>query len=237
MNLPTSTRSFDTATVTNTHKTRLLLVDDHPVVREGLRTLLAEEADMECVGDAANADEAILLVSRLHPDVVLLDMMMPGMEPIDAIRQIRAINPRTQIVALTSFGDEKRVRGAVEAGAVAYLMKDVLKDDLLRAIRHAREGRPTLHPQAQRHLMHRVRKASAQAPIDTLTPRERSVLERIAQGQNNRAIAEGLRLTPGTVKGHVSRILSKLGVEDRTQAALVAVREGVVPIGRDTTDE
>ncbi len=218
-----------------TAKTRVLIVDDHPVVREGLRTLLAEEADMECAGEAGSGDEAIRLAGRLKPDVVLLDMVMPGIDPIEAIRRIREASPATQVVTLTSFGDEKRVRGAVEAGAVGYLMKDVLKDELLRALRNAREGRPTLHPQAQRHLMHRVRKASEQAPIDTLTPREKSVLERIARGQNNRAIADGLRLTPGTVKGHVSRILSKLGVEDRTQAALVAIREGVVPIDEDTT--
>lgn len=216
------------------HKTRVLIVDDHPVVREGLRTLISEEADLEAAGaGASSGDEAVKLAARLKPDVVLLDMVMPGMDSIEAIGRIREVSPGTQVVMLTSFVDEKRVRGAIEAGAVAYLMKDVLRDELLRAIRNAREGRATLHPQAQQHLMHRVRRTSEQAPIETLTPREKSVLELIAKGQNNRAIAEGLRLTPGTVKGHVSRILSKLGVDDRTQAALVAIREGLVSVDEE----
>ncbi len=207
---------------------RLLIVDDHPVVREGLRTLLAEEPDIECVGEGASGEEAARLAVQKQAEVVLLDLVMPGMDGIEAIRRIRAASPSTQVVALTSFGDEARVRAAIEAGAVGYLLKDVLKDEILRAIRNARQGRPALHPQAQRHLMQRVRKDVERSPLEDLTPRERSILELIARGRNNRSIAETLRLSHGTVKGHVSRILDKLGLEDRTQAALLAVREGLV---------
>jgi DNA-binding NarL/FixJ family response regulator len=208
---------------------RLVLVDDHPVVREGLRTLFSEETDIELVGEARNIDEAVRLVSSRKPDVVLLDLMMPGGDSIEGIRRIRALRPAPQVVVLTSFGDESRVRAAIEAGAIGYLLKDVLRDDLVRAIRAAAQGQPTLDPLAQKHLLNRVRKSQERSPIEELTPRELSILERIGRGWNNRAIAEGLGLTHGTVKGHVSRILEKLGVEDRTQAALLAVREGVVP--------
>lgn len=208
---------------------RLVLVDDHPVVREGLRTLFSEESDLELVGEGRNAEEAVRLASSRKPDVVLLDLMMPGADSIEGIRRIRALKPAPQVVVLTSFGDEVRVRAALEAGAVGYLLKDVLRDDLVRAIRSAAVGQPTLDPAAQKHLLNRVRKSQERPPIEGLTPRELSILERIGRGWNNRAIAAGLGLTHGTVKGHVSRILEKLAVEDRTQAALLAVREGVVP--------
>ena len=210
---------------------RLVLVDDHPVVREGLRTLFLEESDIELAGEARNVEEAVRLVSSRKPDVVLLDLMMPGGDSIEGIRRMRALRPAPQVVVLTSFGDEGRVRAALEAGAIGYLLKDVLRDDLVRAVRSAALGQPTLDPTAQKHLLNRVRKSQERSPIEGLTPREMSILERIGRGWNNRAIAEGLGLTHGTVKGHVSRILEKLGVEDRTQAALLAVREGVVPTG------
>lgn len=208
---------------------RLVLVDDHPVVREGLRTLFSEESDLELVGEGRNAEEAVRLAAARKPDVLLLDLMMPGPDSIEGIRRIRALRPAPQVVVLTSFGDEVRVRAALEAGAIGYLLKDVLRDDLVRAIRSAALGQPTLDPTAQKHLLNRVRKSQERSPIEGLTPRELSILERIGRGWNNRAIAEGLGLTHGTVKGHVSRILEKLAVDDRTQAALLAVREGVVP--------
>jgi len=207
---------------------RLMLVDDHPVVREGLRTLLAEETDLEFVAEAKNADEAVRLVASRRVDVVLMDLMMPGSDGVEGIRRIREARPSAHVIVLTSFGDEARVRGALEAGAIGYLLKDVLRDDLVRAIRGAMVGQPTLHPIAQRHLLNRVLESRSPSPIRSLTPRELSILERLGRGMNNRAIAMGLGLTHGTVKGHVSRILDKLGVHDRTQAALLAVREGLV---------
>jgi RNA polymerase sigma factor (sigma-70 family) len=207
---------------------RLLVVDDHPLVREGLRTLLDESPDVLCVAEASSGEEALLLASDADADVALVDLVMPGMDGIETIRRLRRASPRTRVVALTSFADEKRVRDAMDAGALGYLLKDVLKDDLLRAIRNAHAGRPTLHPAAQRHLRQRARRDDRRAAVDRLTPRERSVLELMGQGRSNQAIADTLHLSPGTVKGHVSRILGKLGVEDRTQAALVALREGLV---------
>ena len=207
---------------------RLVLVDDHPVVREGLRTLLDEEADLELVGEAKSTEEAVRLVVAKKADVVLMDLMMPGDDGIEGVRKVRAARPGTQVVVLTSFGDETRVRAALEAGAISYLLKDVLKDELVRAIRGAASGQPTLDPVAQRYLLNRVRRSEQKSSIDTLTPRELSILERIGKGWNNQAIAKDLGLTHGTVKGHVSRVLDKLGVEDRTQAALLAVKEGVV---------
>ena len=211
-----------------TSRIRLVLVDDHPVVREGLRTLLTEEPDLELVAEARNTDEAVKLVVSRKADVVLMDLMMPGDDGIEGIRKVRAARPGTQVVVLTSFGDETRVRAALEAGAIGYLLKDVLKDELLRAIRSAALGQPTLDPVAQKHLLNRVRRSEERSNLDTLTPRELSILERIGRGWNNQSIAQNLNLTHGTVKGHVSRILDKLGVSDRTQAALLAVREGVV---------
>jgi DNA-binding NarL/FixJ family response regulator len=206
-----------------------MLVDDHPVVREGLRTLLAEEADFEVAAEAPGVDEAVRLALTRKIDVALLDLMMPGSDGIDGISRIRAARPGIQVVVLTSFGDEGRVRASLEAGAIAYLLKDVLRDDLLKAIRNAVAGQPTLHPVAQKHLLSRVLESREPSPATSLTKRERSILERIGRGWNNKAIAQNLGLTHGTVKGHVSRILDKLGVEDRTQAALLAVREGLVP--------
>ncbi len=213
---------------------RLVLVDDHPVVREVLRTLFSEEPDLELAGEGRNAEEAVRLAASRKPDVMLIDLMMPGGDSIEGIRRIRALRPAPQVVVLTSFGDESRVRAALEAGAIGYLLKDVLRDDLVRAIRSAALGQPTLDPTAQKHLLNRVRKSEERSAIEGLTPRELSILERIGRGWNNRAIAQGLGLTHGTVKGHVSRILEKLAVEDRTQAALMAVREGVVPSSEST---
>ena len=189
---------------------------------------MAQADDIELVSEAHNADEAIRFVSAHRVDIVLMDLMMPGTDPMDGIRQIRSARPGTQVIVLTSFSDAVRVHAALDAGAIGYLLKDVLRDDLLRAIRAAVHGQPTLHPVAQKHLMTRMRKADSQSVVTTLTPRELSILERIGLGLNNRSIASGLGLTYGTIKGNVSRILEKLGVEDRTQAALIAVREGLV---------
>ena len=205
---------------------RVLIVDDHTIVREGLRTLLAEEAEIEVVGEAANGLEALGLVAMHQPQVVLMDLVMAGIDGIETTRRIRQMNTPCQVLVLTSFGDDQRVRDAVQAGAIGYLLKDVLKADLLRAIHVAARGEPTLHPEAQRVLIRQTRTPSA--PFRDLTERELDVLRLIGQGKSNREIATTLHLTEGTVKGYVSTILAKLQVEDRTQAALYAVRHGLV---------
>jgi NarL family two-component system response regulator LiaR len=202
------------------------LVDDHAIVREGLRLLLSEESDIEVVGEAGDGAESVQLAAMLQPHVILMDLVMPGMDGIRAMQDIRVVSPSSQVLVLTSFSDDQRVRDAIRAGAIGYLLKDVLKADLLQAIRAAAHGQPTLHPEAQRQLMRHVTTPAARSPVDELTPRERDVLRLIVRGQSNKEIADSLRVTEGTVKGHVSAILSKLGVADRTQAALYAIKHG-----------
>lgn len=204
---------------------RVLIVDDHSIVREGLRTLLSEEAEIEVVGEAANGAEAVKLVATRHPHVILMDLVMPEVDGIEAIRRIRARKYACEILVLTSFGDDQHVRDAIQAGATGYLLKDVLKADLLRAIQAAARGEPTLHPEAQRVL---IRQTTATSPFKDLTERELDVLRLIAQGRSNREIALTLHLTEGTVKGYVSTVLDKLQVDDRTQAALFAVKHKLV---------
>ena len=201
---------------------RLLLVDDHEIVREGLRTLLEQEDDLEVVGEAGDGEAALRLAAELHPDVVLMDVMMPGMGGIEATRRLLALpSPPAppRVLMLTSLAEEGAIREAVAVGAMGYLMKDVSRSELVRAVIDAARDRPTLHPEAQRILMKRPEKS----PLDDLTPRERSVLDLVAEGKSNRQIANRLGLTEGTVKGYVSILLDKLGVQDRTQAALLAV--------------
>ena len=207
---------------------RVLIVDDHSIVREGLRTLLSEEAEIEVVGEAANGAEAVKLVATRHPHVILMDLVMPEVDGIEAIRRIRARKYACEILVLTSFGDDQHVRDAIQAGATGYLLKDVLKADLLRAIQAAARGEPTLHPEAQRVL---IRQTTAPSPFKDLTERELDVLRLIAQGRSNREIALTLHLTEGTVKGYVSTVLDKLQVDDRTQAALFAVKHKLVVDG------
>lgn len=206
---------------------KVLIVDDHEIVREGLETLLAEESGIEVVGQAANGSEALALVARLQPQVVLMDLVMPGLSGIEVTRRIRCDHPACQVLVLTSFVDDHRVREAIEAGAIGYLIKDVLRPDLVRAIHTAARGEPALHPEAQRYLMRQVTNPAPAVPLQTLTGREREVLELLAQGLSNREIARRLHLTEGTVKGYVSAILTKLNVSDRTQAALYAVKHGL----------
>jgi len=207
----------------------VLIVDDHAIVREGLRRVLSEEKDVEVIGEAATGDEALAVAIAQRPDVVLMDLVMPGLDGLVALRRIREAEPRIQILVLTSFSDEKRVSDAIAAGAVGYLLKDMLKSEILRAVRNAVQGIPSLHPEAQRHLMQRVRRRDTSLE-EILTAREIDVLRCLARGRNNRAIARELRLSEGTVKGYVSVILQKLNVEDRTQAALLAVRRGLAPL-------
>ncbi|HET8647841.1 MAG TPA: response regulator transcription factor [Vicinamibacteria bacterium] len=210
---------------------RVLIVDDHEIVRDGLRAVLEQEADIELVGEASDGEAAVALARTLTPEVVLMDLSMPRLDGIAALTRIRKERPQCQVVVLTNYAGDQRVRDALGAGAIGYLLKDVMRRDLVEAIRRAREGRPFLHPEAQRMLMHRVTHPPAPHPSDQLTPRERSVLELIARGQSNKEIASSLGLTEGTVKGYVSAVLAKIGVGDRTQAALYAVQHGIAPLG------
>jgi NarL family two-component system response regulator LiaR len=210
---------------------RLLIVDDHAIVREGLRTLLGETPDLEIVGEAVDGPSAVSPALALKPDVILLDLMLPGLTGIQVIQRLRPALPECRILLLTSFAEDQNVVAAMQAGAAGYLLKDVLQGDLLSAIRQAMLGEPVLHPEAQRKLIeHLTRPQPAAAPAEAadLTEREHDVLRLIAQGRSNREIADQLHITEGTVKGHVSNILSKLHLQDRTQAALFAVRSGLV---------
>ena len=206
---------------------KVMIVDDHAIVREGLTMLLSEEADIEVVGEARNGVEALTRIDQLQPNVVLMDLVMPEMDGIAATTQIRQKYPDCQVLVLTSFAEDQRVPDAIQAGAIGYLLKDVLKADLLRAIHAAARGEPTLHSEAQRQLMQQVITPTSPNLLETLTGREMDVLRLIAQGHSNKEIANVLHLTEGTVKGYVSTILGKLQVADRTQAALYAVKHGI----------
>jgi DNA-binding NarL/FixJ family response regulator len=206
---------------------RVMLVDDHAIVREGLRALLEEDANVQIVGEASNGDEATEMAARLKPNLVLIDLKMPGMSAPDAIRVIRARNPATQVLVLTSYVDDEQVQAVLGAGALGYVLKDVAKAELQRAMATVSKGEPWLHAEAQRLIVNRIRRPAQLDPMELLTERERSVLKLIAQGKSNREISKSLSLTEGTVKGYVSNILAKLKLEDRTQAALLAVRHGL----------
>ena len=208
---------------------RVLLADDHQIVRYGLRTVLSQEPGIEVVGEASDGAQAVALAAQLCPDVVLMDVVMPDMDGIEATRRIRQTCAASRVLVLTSFAEDTHVRQAIQAGAIGYLLKDILKTDLVRAIRAAMQDQPTLHPEAQRHLMRQVAVPTEPSPFADLTEREHDVLRLIAQGHNNKEIAASLYLSEGTVKGYVSAILRKLGVDDRTQAALLAVKHGCVP--------
>ena len=212
---------------------RVLIADDHAVVRQGLRTFLALQAEIEVVGEAADGEEAAAAAERLQPDVALMDLVMPRLGGIEAIRRIRELSPSTRVIVLTSFVDEDRMIPAVRAGAAGYLLKDVQPQELVRAIRTVHDGEALLHPAVVARLMEEVaRDGDRPDAAALLTDREREVLALIARCHANKLIALDLGVSEKTVKTHVSNILAKLGVHDRTQAALYAVREGIV--GQET---
>jgi len=207
---------------------RVLIVDDHEIVREGLQILLSEEADFEVVGMASDSESALALTTLHNPDVILMDIVLPGLDGIETTRRVLSVRPSTKVLVLTSYSDDQRVRNAIQAGAIGYLLKDVLKPELLSAIRSAAEGKPALHPDAQKFLMRQITGTDGEVPPHTLlTTREFDILQLIAEGKSNKEIALHLHLTEGTVKGYISTIFDKLGVADRTQAALYAVEHGL----------
>lgn len=207
---------------------RVLIADDHAVVREGLRNFLQVQDDIEVVGEAADGLEAMKLAHELAPDVVLMDLVMPGADGIEALRGVRTANPAARVIVLTSFADDERVFAAVQAGAAGYLLKDILPQDLANAIRTAHRGEALLHPAVAARLMQEIARPQSRASSpDALTERELSVLKLIARGMSNKEIGRELGVAEKTVKTHVSNILQKLHVADRTQAALYAVRERI----------
>ena len=206
---------------------RLLLVDDHDVVRQGLKMFLSLDETLEVVGEARNGEEAVAQVAALRPDVVIMDLMMPVMGGVEATRLIRAAYPETEVLALTSALEEHKVNAAVQAGATGYLLKDASSEMLLSAIHHAARGEVYLHPEAALRL---VRDFRAPDMREHLTPREVLILQLISHGHSNRRIAEELSVGEPTVKTHVSRILSKLELESRTQAALYALKAGLATL-------
>ena len=208
---------------------RVLIADDHAVVRQGLKTFLELQEDIEVVEDVADGEAAVAAVEREAPDVVLMDLVMPGVDGVEAIRRIREGRPQARVLVLSSFLDDERLFPAVRAGAAGYLLKDVEPRELVKAIRTVHGGEALLHPAVAARLMDEFAAAPPQEPsADSLTEREREVLTLIARGLPNKLIARDLSISEKTVKAHVSSILGKLGVSDRTQAALFAVRSGLV---------
>jgi two-component system, NarL family, response regulator LiaR len=207
---------------------RVLIADDHAVVRQGLRTFLELQDDIEVVGDVADGEAALSAVSEQRPDVVLMDLVMPGIGGIEAIQRLRELRPETRVLVLTSFLDDEKLFPAVRAGAAGYLLKDVEPAELVRAIRTVADGEGLLHPAVAARLMEEFSEAERPAPDEALTAREREVLGLIARGLPNKLIARDLGIAEKTVKTHVSSILGKLGLTDRTQAALYAVRSGLI---------
>ena len=205
---------------------RVMLVDDHPMVRKGLATFLKAYDDLELAGDAESGQMAIQLCSQLQPDVILMDMLMPDMDGAAATRLIRQQFPHVQVIVLTSFKEGELITNALEAGAIGYLLKDVTAEDLARAIRAAHAGRATLSPEAAQALVRTANQPPARG-LD-LTEREREVLALIIEGLNNTQIAARLTVSPSTIKSHVSSILSKLGVASRTEAVSLALRSRIV---------
>jgi DNA-binding NarL/FixJ family response regulator len=203
---------------------RLLIVDDHPLVRRGLCELFGEDGSFEVIGAVGDGEQAVTAVLAQQPDVVLMDVSMPGMDGIEATRRVLAVRPETRVVMLTSFADHERVLEALDTGAVGYILKDSESDDLLRGVRAAASGDAPLSPRAARAVLTARR---GRRPFEELTTRELDVLRLVARGLSNKQIAWRLAISEKTVKAHMTSIFGRIGVGDRTQAALWAQRHGV----------
>jgi two-component system, NarL family, response regulator LiaR len=213
-----------------TNPITVLIVDDHEVVRRGVGAYLETQPDLEVVGEATSGDEAVEMVKELIPDVVLMDLIMPGMDGVETTRRVKAASPRTQVVVLTSYHEDVHIFPALKAGAISYILKDMKMEKLVEAIHRAVQGEVTLHPRVASRVLQNIRGESAedQQLFSELTERELSVLKLIANGLSNSQIAEKLTISENTVKGHVSNILSKLHLVDRTQVAVYAWQQGIV---------
>jgi NarL family two-component system response regulator LiaR len=211
-----------------TESIRILVVDDHAVVREGLRAFLELQDGLEVAGEAADGDEAIAAAERLRPDVVLMDLVMPKVDGLVATRTVRARVPEAKVIVLTSFLDDDKLLPALRAGASGYLLKNAQPHEVARAVRGAHAGEAPLDPVVAARLVEALAAQGEEDPIDRLTPREREVLVLVGRGFPNKRIALELRISEKTVKTHVGHVLAKLGVTDRTQAAVLAVRAGLL---------
>ncbi len=210
---------------------RVFIAEDHAIVRKGIRLLLNLEPGIEVVGEASNGREAVSGIESTRPDVILMDLVMPEMDGIEAIQQVKARQPEARILVLTSFATDDKVFPAIKAGALGYLLKDSEPRDVVDAIRQVYRGESSLHPRIARKLMQELSRPPEKPPTpDPLTEREMEVLCLVAQGKSNREIADDLTVTEGTVRVHVSSILSKLHLASRTQATLYALREGLASL-------
>ena len=208
----------------------VLIVDDHEIVRRGIRDFLETQPDFSVIGEAGSGEQAIQMTLDLVPDVVLMDLILPGLDGIESTRRIKSLSPRTQIVVLTSFHEDEHIFPALKAGATAYILKDIRMDQLAEALHKAVNGEVTLHPRVAARVLQNIRGEHDETlnPFTELTERELDVLKLLANGLSNNRIAEQLFISENTVKGHISNILSKLHLADRTQAAAFAWREGIV---------
>jgi NarL family two-component system response regulator LiaR len=212
-----------------TERTTVLLADDHVIVRQGVRTFLETQPDLEVVGDAASGEDAVALAGEMAPDVAVVDLLMPGIGGVEAIRQLKLASPHTQVVALTSYHDDEHIFAALRAGALSYVLKDIAADALADVVRKAARGESVLHPRVAARVVRELR-GDRDVPnlFVELSERELQVLRLIAAGLSNATIAKQLTISEKTVKGHVSNILGKLHILDRTKAAVLAWQQGLV---------